>query len=187
MQLKSYLLLSIFVILKSVESLTNESYTFLNLSKNKPCDGPPYLYVTFHDKYSNIFKYSRNGCLIQTDVLSGGPLAAKGISKYTELRYILPNLFTIFELSFNQHHRRFRSSMMFGKYKGEEALYLADASNRASSVLLYGGCVGNTGKRKFIQTVANSHKSPGVAHTYGLCTDMEGSSCLLLLCLHFSI
>ena len=91
MQLKSYLLLSIFVILKSVESLKNESYTFLHLSKNKPCDGPPYLYVTFHDKYSNIFKYSRNGCLIQTDVLSGGPLAAKGISKYTELRYILRN------------------------------------------------------------------------------------------------
>lgn len=64
---------------------------------------------------------------------------------------------------------------MIGKYKGEDALYLADASNRASSVLLYGGCVGNTGKRKFIETVANPHKSSGVAHTYGLCTDTEGS------------
>ena len=63
---------------------------------------------------------------------------------------------------------------MIGKYKGEDALYIADASNRASSVLLYGGCVGNTGKRNFIQTVANPHKSSGVSHTYGLCTDAEG-------------
>ena len=71
-----------------VQSLKNESYSslFQLTEAHKPCDGPPYLYVTFHDKYSNIFKYSRNGCLLQTDVLSGGPLATKGINKYTELR-----------------------------------------------------------------------------------------------------
>ena len=33
------------------------------------CLGPPYLYVTIHDKVQNVLKYSRNGCLVDDNVL----------------------------------------------------------------------------------------------------------------------
>lgn len=61
----------------------NGTYYF-DTKKPKACDPAPFLYVTFHDKYQNIFKYSRNGCLLQTDVLSDGPILSK--HRYTELR-----------------------------------------------------------------------------------------------------
>ena len=33
------------------------------------CLGPPYLYVSLHDKFGNILKYSRDGCLMDDAVL----------------------------------------------------------------------------------------------------------------------
>ena len=44
------------------------------------CDPGPYIYATFHDEAANILKYSRNGCLLDAEVLSGkalGKLAGK--------------------------------------------------------------------------------------------------------------
>jgi hypothetical protein len=36
------------------------------------CDGAPFLYLSVHDG-DNIYKYSRNGCLLSSKVLVGHP------------------------------------------------------------------------------------------------------------------
>jgi hypothetical protein len=40
-----------------------------NLKHPWNCLGAPYLYVTVHDKTENVLKYSRDGCLLSTNVL----------------------------------------------------------------------------------------------------------------------
>jgi len=74
-------------------------FLMLNLiSKSKiKCDGAPYLYITFHG-HKGIHKYSRNGCLIASQVIS------EDISD--------------FEIDFR--------SMAFAEYQGSaESLYVA--------------------------------------------------------------
>ena len=40
---------------------------------NATCDDAPYIYATYHDLVPNVVKYSRNGCLLSSTVLIGGP------------------------------------------------------------------------------------------------------------------
>lgn len=40
-----------------------------NCKNGKYIKEPPYLYVTVHDNLDNVLKYSRDGCLLQSDVL----------------------------------------------------------------------------------------------------------------------
>ena len=64
---------------------------------------------------------------------------------------------------------------MIGHYEGEKALYLADANDKDPSILLYGNCDSNTGRREFIKNIITSKDSSAVSHPYGLCTDDDGN------------
>ena len=127
-------------------------FTFLYL-RNKAdfgCEGPPYIYATVHNKLPNILKYSRNGCLLSSNVLVDGPLSHE--DRYIELR-----------------------SLVIGKYKEQEALYLADATTSDSYVYVYGQCDEKTGQRKYIDKVVSTKSNKGADHTYGICFDTEGN------------
>lgn len=39
------------------------------IDKPRGCLGPPYLYITVHDKTANVLQYSRDGCLLSDNVL----------------------------------------------------------------------------------------------------------------------
>jgi hypothetical protein len=70
------------------------------------CLGPPYIYVSLHDKVSNVLKYSRNGCLIDDAVL-------------------------LMDEALNTQDIQFRS-LSVGKHKDHDALFIADASTHNS-------------------------------------------------------
>lgn len=109
-------------------------------------EGPPYIYVTVHDEVKNILKFNRNGYLISRSVLVGGKIHLD-----SELR-----------------------SMVVGSYRGEKALYVADASSLRSQVLLYRVCP-DLVSWCFIDSIVRKETNPGVDHTYGLCFDDDGN------------
>lgn len=116
------------------------------------CLGAPYLYVTVHDKTTNVLKYTRDGCFLSDSVLVMG---ASSDNSDIELR-----------------------SMVIGKYKDHEALFIADASNSNSRLLVFGKCLEddtNYGRRPYIETLTESFDNPGVDHTYGVCLDSDGN------------
>lgn len=116
------------------------------------CLGAPYLYVTVHDRTANVLKYSRDGCLLSDEVL-------------------------IMDRSSSNSDIEFRS-MAVGKHKGQEVLFIVDASNINSRLLMYGKCLeddNNYGRRPYIQTIAESNRNPGVDHAYGVCLDKDGN------------
>lgn len=116
------------------------------------CLGPPYLYVTVHDKTANVLKYTRDGCFLSDSVLIMG---AGGDNSDIELR-----------------------SMAIGKHKDHEALFIADASNDNSRLLVFGKCIEddtNYGRRPYIETVTESFDNEGVDHMYGVCLDNDGN------------
>lgn len=117
---------------------------------NAFCDGAPYIYATFHDEAPNIYKYSRNGCLLSKNVLSGGPEYAL-TSHIIELR-----------------------SIVFGTYNGSEALFVADAFSDDSYLNIYGKCDA-LGQREFITTAVSTATNPGVNHLYGICFDEDNN------------
>lgn len=114
------------------------------------CFGPPYIYATFHDQASNIYKYSRNGCLLDTEVLLGGPVHALS-SHLVELR-----------------------SIVFGKLYGDDVLYVADAYSDDSYLNIYTKC-NKEGKRDYIGTPIATVTDPGVNHLYGIAFDPSGN------------
>ena len=71
------------------------------------CLGPPYIYMSLHDKVANVVKYSRNGCLIDNAVL------------------------LMDEAGSAQQDVQFRS-LSVGKHKDHDALFIADASSHNS-------------------------------------------------------
>lgn len=116
-----------------------------NLSSG--CLGSPYLYVTLHDKVKNVLKYSRDGCLLSSEVLKSG-----------------------FPINSNTEFR----SIITGKYKNEDALYVADAYTSASGLYVYGSCDAN-GQRSYLATVVTEAENPGAIHTYGIGIDYNGN------------
>lgn len=120
----------------------------LYLGGPKDCDNPqqggPYIYATVHDQIANILKFTLDGCLVSDQVLLDGP-------------------------QLNDHDTEFRS-MAFGKYKGSDALFVADAMTKDSFVFAYSECDEN-GQRYYLGTPVSSQVTGGVDHTYGLCFD----------------
>jgi hypothetical protein len=110
------------------------------------CDGPPYLYVTFHDKISNVWKYSRNGCLLSTKVLNGEP-----------------HFFSV-------NHTIELRSLAIGKYKNRSVMYVADAYTNDSFLSIYGEC-NELGEREYVRTAVSTVENNGVSHIYGVCFD----------------
>jgi hypothetical protein len=113
---------------------------------NSYCDGPPYIYATFHDQVSNVQKYSRNGCLLSTAVLLGGPKHALS-NHLVEMR-----------------------SLVFGPQKNQSVLYVADAFTNDSYLNMYGAC-NSRGERTFIKSVLSTKHNSGINHIYGICFD----------------
>jgi DNA-binding beta-propeller fold protein YncE len=107
------------------------------------CMGPPYIYMTLHDA-NNIYKYSRDGCLLDDQVLD---YVSAVKHDYPELR-----------------------SMAFGKYYGDDVLYVADATSGDSRLLIYSRC-DDRGRRAYITTAVSSQDYDGVDHTYGITFD----------------
>lgn len=131
---------------------THDSDDFIETRNPRGCLGAPYLYVTVHDITANVLKYTRDGCFLSSDILIMG----KGT---------------------NNNDIEFRS-MALGKYKDQEALFIADASNINSRLMVFGNCLNsdvNYGRRPFIETVVESSRNAGVAHTYGVCHDKKGN------------
>lgn len=127
--------------------LSSDSQLYLG-GPNKCHEGRkgPFIYATTHDEISNILKYSLDGCLITDQVLINGP-------------------------DLDDHDTEFRT-MAFGKYKGHDALFVADAMTRDSFVLAYSECDAN-GQRHYLGTPVSSQVTKGVDHTYGLCLDED--------------
>ena len=117
------------------------------------CLGAPYLYVTLHDKTANVLKFSRDGCLLSDNVL------------------LMDEAYkSVFDVEFR--------SMAIGKHKDHDALFIADASDHNSRLLVFGKCIEsmeNYGKRHFVEIVVDSKHNKGVDHTYGVCLDKEGN------------
>ncbi len=131
--------------------------------QEKICLPSPYLFLTTHNEVKNVLMLSRDGCLLSSEILVGGPL-----SRDTELR-----------------------SMALGEYKGSPALFVADGSTMFSKILLYVNCVNKKIKHEhdhdhdtketekyqwcFEETVVNSFSNPGGMHAYGVCLDQSGN------------
>lgn len=117
------------------------------------CLGAPFLYVTVHDRTPNILKYTRDGCFLTDKVLMTSDVFKGDVD--VELR-----------------------SMAIGKHRDHESLFIADASNYNSRLLVFGRCIEdafNYGRRPYIETVVESKQNLGVDHTYGVCLDKEGN------------
>ena len=123
------------------------------MRRGSDCLGAPFLYVTVHDKTANILKYSRDGCLLSDNVL------------------LMDEAYkSVFDVEFR--------SMAIGKHKDHDALFIADASDHNSRLLIFGKCIDekeNYGKRHFVKIVVDSKHNHGVDHTYGVCLDKEGN------------
>ena len=117
------------------------------------CLGAPYLYVTVHDRTANVLKYTRDGCLVTDNVL------------------LMDEAYkSVFDVEFR--------SMAIGKHKDHDALFIADASDHNSRLLVFGKCIDEKqdyGKRHFVEIVVDSKHNKGVDHTYGVCLDKEGN------------
>lgn len=127
------------------------SFVYFAIKYSRPnsfCLPAPFIYATFHHEAPNIYKYSRNGCLLDKRVLQGGPKYAL-TSHLIELR-----------------------SIVFGKYKNESVLYVADAFSDDSYVNVYGSCDAN-GKREYLTTAVSTVKDPGINHPYGIAFDTD--------------
>jgi hypothetical protein len=124
------------------------------VSDSSDCLGAPYLYVTEHDRTANVLKYSRDGCLLSTNVL-------------------------LMDEIYNSNSVEFRS-MAIGHHKDDNSLFIADASDKNSRLLIFGNCIDDEdsadfGKRHFVDVVTDQRSNGGVDHTYGVCLDKAGN------------
>ena len=119
------------------------SFASFKYSKSSGCLGAPYLYVT-HSNEHNIMQLTRDGCLNTNKVLFGVP------SGKSQLR-----------------------SMTMGQYKGEPAIYVADAHAQASQVNIFGDCSYWTGMRHYKGSAFTKDGpfSAGAVHAYGIAFD----------------
>eukprot|EP01031_Cornospumella_fuschlensis_P025704 gene25704-31040_t len=109
----------------------------------------PYIYATTHDEVPNVLKYTRDGCLINDEVLIGGPA--------------------------DEYHVTEFRSMALGSYQGQgDVLFIADAMSQESFILMYDTCDSN-GQRSYKRIVVSTEINPGADHTYGLTFDSDGN------------
>jgi hypothetical protein len=111
------------------------------------CDGPPYLYVTFHSQINGIRKYSRNGCYLSENILQG---------QYS--------------------HINEGRDMRLGYYMSKPALYVIDADVNAnkSNILLFSNC-DKFGYRTFKRVVTSHSLNKGALHPFSIDFDINGN------------
>ena len=106
------------------------------------CEGAPYIYVTYHDGLRSPLKYSRDGCLLSDNVVTGFVMKAS-----SNLR-----------------------SMLIDPDQGY--LYVTEAcedqnEENHSRILVYGQCDPH-GTRHFITVAVDQRYIKGTVHPYGL-------------------
>eukprot|EP00596_Hydrurales_sp_CCMP1899_P008891 CAMPEP_0119044442 /NCGR_PEP_ID=MMETSP1177-20130426/31470_1 /TAXON_ID=2985 /ORGANISM="Ochromonas sp, Strain CCMP1899" /LENGTH=344 /DNA_ID=CAMNT_0007014545 /DNA_START=202 /DNA_END=1236 /DNA_ORIENTATION=+ len=148
------MLMSIAILGNSDRAKNSDNLSTRIVSDSSDCLGAPYLYVTEHDRTANVLKYSRDGCLLSTNVL-------------------------LMDEIYNSNSVEFRS-MAIGHHKDDNSLFIADASDKNSRLLIFGSCIGNEdpqnyGKRHYVDVVTDSRQNSGVDHTYGVCLDKAGN------------
>lgn len=118
------------------------------------CYGPPYLYATFHHDEKGVREYTRDGCFLSRNILSG-----------------------------HRRERKIKEArdVQIGTYRGKEALYVVQAQSSHSSVLVYGGC-DSVGNRQYLTTAASIDTTMGLNHPYGIAFDPNGN--LYVSCQH---
>ena len=75
-----------------------------------------FLYFILLFKVQNVLKYSRNGCLVDDNVL----IMSEAYEKLNEVEF---------------------RSLAIGKHKDHDALFIADAAGDESRLLIFGGCI----------------------------------------------
>ena len=129
----------------SIEEVISKSY--LEGSSRECRDQPPFLYVTLHD-YSNILKYTLDGCLVDHKILGDSPIRDR-----VELRGMAISL-----------HPNF-----------EGHLYVANAGAREPQILLYGKCKEGD-RRYFKETIVSmdgERRNEGADHAYAIALDAD--------------
>lgn len=118
------------------------------------CQGAPYLYATFHHDEKGVRKYSRDGCFLSKNVLSGG-----------------------------RHDRVIKEprDLQVATYRGKEALYVVQAMSQSSAVGVFGACDAR-GHRPFLAVGPSIRHSTGLEHPYGITFDQAGA--LYVSCQH---
>lgn len=139
-------------------------------SQLQKCSPAPFFYVTLHDKPHNIVKLSRDGCVLSMSALE------KERNSY--LRYIETDSKHVLSAA------RLRM-MAVGKYKGREALYVANAKAGRDEILVYSGTCNRFGQRHLLDRavtrhvdgdfIDNKHSSLAMEHPYGLTFDDDGN------------
>jgi hypothetical protein len=172
----SFVVIASLIFYMSFHSSTNSKHGIFYSNNDHPaspssCLGPPYLYATTHHEIPNVIKYSRNGCLLSTEVLVGGPF-----------------------INITRREPRLRN-VVIGSYKDkEDILYVAEIIGSKSAVSIYGSCKrdqdvapapaeSNTnkkngkatkkdkGERRFLTTLITSDQNQGASHPFGITFD----------------
>lgn len=118
----------------------------LYLNSSIHCLGPPYLYVSFHGgtkkhDINQIFQYSRNGCLLNANILH------HNIG-------VLPRVYP----------RELRGIAVLSD--GSLAVNSAFKSN--SQVLRYGVCTETSPRRQFLEVLIGMSQHPSLVHPFGI-------------------
>lgn len=147
-----------FVVLFSIALSAGVIYIGMYFSRpNSFCNGPPFIYASIYANSSSIMKYSRNGCLLSTDVLRGAPPSTSSAPS---------------SIGWQPHVVRL-VSMAMGSFRGASALYVGDASDYDSYLMIYSDC-GTDGTRDYVTDVITTSMNPGVNHINGISFDRDG-------------
>jgi DNA-binding beta-propeller fold protein YncE len=111
------------------------------------CLGSPYLYVTFHGDVKTVAKYSRNGCVLKSNILKGNDHVQGGRAIATGLFHKKPVLYVI------------------------DAGYIEESQ---SQVLVYGDC-DLSSYRHYLTSISSLSSNPGANLAYGIDFDYQGN------------
>lgn len=141
-----------FIVLFSIVLSATVIYIGMYFSRpNTFCNGPPFIYASIYANSSSVLKYSRNGCLLSTDVLRGATPPSTGLRPHV-VRLV---------------------SMAIGSFKGASALYVGDACDYDSILMIYSDC-SMDGTREYLTDVISTSMNPGVNRINGISFDRDG-------------
>ena len=140
-----------FIVLFSIVLSASVIYIGMYFSRpNTFCNGPPFIYASIYANSSSVLKYSRNGCMLSTDVL-------RGASPSIGLR---PHVVRLV-------------SMAIGSFRGASTLYVGDACDYDSILMIYSDC-SMDGTREYLTDVISTSMNPGVNGINGISFDRDG-------------
>lgn len=157
--------LSWFIVLFSI--VLSASVIYIGMYFSRPstfCNGPPFIYASIYannnsSSSSSILKYSRNGCLLSTDVLRGASPPSTSTAPPT--------------IGWHHPHVVRLVSMAMGTFRGASALYVSDACDYDSYLMIYSDC-GMDGTRDYLTDVISTSMNPGANHINGISFDRDG-------------